>query len=235
MDFDQTIRILNRTLKTEDPAKFSSSWVLKHVPQCYRFICKNIRTETGRIDWDKITFALEKRFQRRWTPKLKSHDPTPYEDTSEVNAVLNKYPDKLYVFLAPSDRTDRLIRNMISVSLVRLAQYGNQLAKQKVMELVQHTIDGWIERYRFMSRWEGYGEEVQRKLEGCIRRYRYTGSFPNYLFSTLQYAGRGLPPIFECSLDEPVAFDSRKSWIENVYKDIETGEIRISRGQKIHK
>ena len=227
MDFEKAISILNKLLTDKDPDTFSSSWVLKHSPQCYRFICKNIRTEPGRIDWDKVTFALEKKFQRRWTPGRKANSSVPYEDMSEVNAVLNKYPDKLYVFLAPSDRADRIIRNMISISLVRLAQYGNLLAKQEAMKLIGYTIDDWIERYRFMSRWAGFDEQIQKHLEGCIRRYRYTGSFVNYLFRTLQYAGRGLPPVYEYSLDEPVAFGSRKCWLENVYEDVETNEFGV--------
>ena len=119
MDFNQTIEILNRILTAKDPDTFSSYWVLKHAPQCYRFICKNIRTEIGRIDWDKVTFAMEKKFQRRWKPERKASRPVPYEDPSEVDAVLNKYPDKLYVFLAPSDRADRLIRNVIAISSTR--------------------------------------------------------------------------------------------------------------------
>lgn len=227
MDFDQVITILNRILTDKNPNTFSSSWVRTNAPQCYRFICRKVRTETGRIDWDKVTIALEKRFQRRWTPGRKANRPVPYEDPSEVEAVLSKYPNKLYVFIVPSDRTDQKIRNLISISLVRLAQYGNLSAKEEAMKLVRYTIDGWLERYRFMSRWASYNEEIQRHLEGCIRRYRYTGSFLNYLFRTLQYAGRGLPPAYEYSLDEPVAPGSRKCWIENVYQDAETNELHI--------
>ena len=217
---------LNRILIAEEPATFSSSWILKYAPQCYRFIYKNIRTEDGRIDWDRVTFALDRKFQRRWTPKLKP-DGKAYEDPCEVDAILNKYRDKLYVFLAPSDLNDRRIRNLISISLVRLAQHGNQSAKLEAVKLVRYTIDDWIGRYRFMSRWEGYDEEIQKHLEACIRRYRYSGSFLKYLFRTLQYAGRGLRPLYTCSLHDPVAFGSGKCKIENVYKDAETNEIRI--------
>jgi len=229
MDFDQAISTLNRLL-TDDPATFNSSWVLRNAPQCYRFIQKNIRTDTGRIDWDKVTFALAWKFQRRWTPTRKPNSRSPYEDSSEVNAVLDRYQDKLYVFLAPSDRNDRLIRNIISISLVRLAQYGNLSAKQEAMKLVRYAIDDWIERYRFMSRWEGYDEKIQKCLEGCIRRYRYSGSFLNYVFRTLQYAGRGLRPLYVCSLHEPIAADSERCKIENVYKDAETNEVRMHKG-----
>ncbi len=230
MDFDQAISILNRLLNAEDPDTFNSSWILKHVPRCYRFIYKNVRTENGRIDWDRVTFALDWKFQRRWMPGRKPKSAMPYEDLSEVDAILNKYPGKLYVFLTPSDRNDKRIRDIISIALVRLAQYGNLSAKQEAMKLVRYSIDDWIERYRFMSRWEGYDEKIQKCLERCIRRYRYTGSFLNYVFRTLQYAGRGLQPLYTCSLHEPVAFDSGKCWLENVYEDVEANEIRIHRG-----
>ena len=230
MNFGQTISILNRLLTDEDPPIVNSSWVLKHAPQCYRFIYRNIRTETGRIDWDKVTLAFEWKFQRRWTPVRKPKCSPLYEGSSEVNAILNKYRDKLYVFLAPSDRDDTRIRNIISISLVRLAQYGNVSSKQEAMKLVRYTIDDWIECCRFMSRWQGYDEEIRKHLEGCIRRYRYTGSFLNYVFRTLQYAGRGLKPLCAFSLHEPIAFGSAKCWLENVYKDVETNEIRIHRG-----
>jgi hypothetical protein len=81
--------------------------------------------------------------------------------TNDESSFYNHYfadlecTDKLYVFLSPADRNDRRIRNLISSSLVRLAQYGNRSAKQEAMKLIRYTIDDWSERYRFMSRWEG--------------------------------------------------------------------------------
>ena len=230
MEFGQTINILNRLLADKNPKTFNSSWILKYAPKCYRFINKNIRTETGRIDWDKVTYSLEWKFQRRWSPARRLRKSPPYKDISEVNAVLNKYRDKLYAFIAPCDRSDRRIRNIISISLVRLAQCGNLLAKEEIMKLARYTIDDWIQSYRSMSRWEGYDKEIEKHLEGCIRRYRYTGSFLNYLFRTLQYAGRGLKALCAFSLDEPIVFGSTKCWLENVYQNIEMDEVRIHRG-----
>lgn len=228
MDFERAIGVLNKRLIYEDPATFNSSWILQHAPECYRYIQKNIRTDTGRIDWDKVTYALEWKFQRRWMPMRKPNNRTFYEDLSEVKAVLSRYQDKLYVFLSPSDRSDKRLQNIISIPLVRLAQYGNLLAKQEVVKLIRYTIDDWICRYRFMSRWDGYDDKIQECLERCIRRYRYSGSFLNYVFRSLQYAGRGLKPLCSFSLHDPVAFGSDKCRIENVYKDIETDEICLN-------
>lgn len=95
------------------------------------------------------------------------------------------------------------------------------------MKLVTYTVTDWLEKYHFLNRWQGYEEEIQQQLEGCIRRYRYTGSFLNYVFRTLEYAGRGIRPFYSYSLDAPVAFDAKKSLIENVVQDPETGGAKM--------
>lgn len=120
----------------------------------------------------------------------------------EVQLVLEKYRSKLYVFLAPQNAADRNFRDVISIALVRLAQYGNRSAKQEVLKLVGFTVDDWTDGYRFLSRWQGHKAELRVILERCIRRYRYTGSFLTYVFRTLTCAGRGIRPIRAYSLDE---------------------------------
>ena len=124
-----------------------------------------------------------------------------YEDHAEVEAIFKKYHDKMYVFIAPSGKHDRRTRDIIGISFVRLAQQGNSLARQELIALIKFTIDNWIERYSFLSRWRGYEDEVQTQLEACIRRYRYTGSFVNYVFRTLECAGRGISPPRMSPLD----------------------------------
>lgn len=227
MDFDQTIQTINKLLAKKKPESFNSSWILKHVPRCYRFIHRNVRTETDVIDWDKVTYALEWKYQRRWAPGRLKKNPLPYENPVEVEVITNKYRDKLYVFIAPQDLADRRVRDIISISLVRLAQNGNLSARQEVIKLVTYTINDWIEKYYFLTRWQGYEEEIQKQLEGCIRRYRYTGSFLNYVFRTLEYAGRGIRPFYAYSLDEPVAWGAEKTKIENVIRDPETGQAKM--------
>jgi hypothetical protein len=229
MNFDHVIRDINNKLAKKNPDSFNSSWIHKHSPSCYRYILKNIRTELGYIDWDRVTFALDRKFQRRWTPCRKTKSSHRYDDYSEVKTILNKYQDKLYVFLSPSDQNDKRIRDIISITLVRLAQRGNLSAKQEVMKLVHYTIDDWIERHNALVRWQGYREKIQQQLEGCVRRYRYTGSFLNYVFRTLLCAGRGLRPLYAYSLDEPVVFGSKRLKVENVVQDEETNEIYIYR------
>jgi hypothetical protein len=199
MDFDRMIRELNEMLLKEHPATFSSTWILKRSPRCYRFILKNVRTDFGTVDWDCVTRALEYRFQRLWIPKRKSS--VAYRNYREVKTALKNDCSKLYVFLSPQNRSDLHTADLISVALVRLAQRGNESAKWKLMELLAFTVDDWINRYSFLSRWRCYKSEIQTQVERCIRRYRYSGSFLRYLLRTLEYSGRGLPPAFVHSLD----------------------------------
>ncbi len=215
MHFDAVIQMINELLLKEHPHTFSSSWILKRSPRCYRFVRKNVRTDFGTIDWDRVTRALEWKFQRQWTPRHRVRSQVPYRKYSEVKTVLEKYRATLYVFVSPQNRSDRRTADIISTALVRLAQVGNESAKQELMKLLAFTIDDWIDRYCFLSRWRGYEAEIRTQLERCIRRYRYSGSLLRYLFRTLEYAGRGIRPLVAYSLDESI-FDGSMSRMDKI-------------------
>ncbi len=227
MNLPQAAAILNRRLAKSQPRTFTSLWIRLNAPSVFNFIKKEIKTELGYTDWDAITTALDPVLQRRWMgehgrrhkKKIKK-----YKNKHEVEIVLKKYQSKLYTFLTPVDRTTDTIRDIISITLVRVAQRGNMTAQQEVVKLVGYIIDHWIETTPRLSRWNGYKEELQQQLVACIRRFRYAGTFIGYLFRTLEYAGQGLPPFRVSSLDEDIA-DTGKRKIDNVYKDSVTGEI----------
>jgi len=224
VDFDQAITILNRLLKKKQPDTFSASWVYRNCPAVYRFIWKNVRTEFG-IDWDRVTVSLKPEFQKLWAGRTRR--PTrKYYNTPEVRKVLKKHWAKLYTFVSAVDWDDKCARDTISIALVRLAQNGNIRAKQELMKLLTYTVEGWIEQSPRIERWRWYPDKIPEQLDRCIRCYRYTGSFMKYLFMTLEYAGRGLRPLFMYSLNENFK-DMEKSRIESVVRDPETQEIRM--------
>jgi len=200
MDFCDAMKTLDKLLMEKLPDTFNSGWIRNNAPHVYRFIQKDVRAEIGGIDWDRVTRALDRRFQRRWTSSSHKRTKT-YRKKSEVERVLNKYHDKLYAFITPVDKNDENMRDIISITLVRIAQRGNIIAKEEIIKLVGFTIDEWIERYPSLSSWRGYEPLVQKRIEVCIRCYRYSGSFIRYLFRTLEYAGRGLRPLTAYSLD----------------------------------
>jgi hypothetical protein len=212
MDFDVAILNLNKILEEKQPSNFSPSWIYTNNPKSYRYFRKNIITENGSIDWDKITSSLDRSFQNKWV-RYRYKQSKPYEKQSEVDLVLTKYKDKLYMFICILKKEDRIFQDRMIVSLVRLGQKGNIIAQQEVVKWVSYIVDDWIDKYRQIHKWKGYRDEVDDKIRSCIRCYRYTGSFLGYLFRTLEYSARGKPPI--CSLDDKM-FDGDKTRIDFV-------------------
>jgi hypothetical protein len=194
-----------------------SIWIYKNTPGTYQYFWKNVKTETGRIDWDKVTSNLDRVFQKRWV-RYRQKRVKEYENQDELNLVLNKYQNKLYTFISPIDENDREIRNRIIVAMVRVAQKGNVLARDELIKWVTFIIEAWLEKYYQIFKWKGYPDEVEDKIKGCIRCYRYTGSFVGYLFKTLEYSARGKPP--QCSINDKL-FDDGKERIDFVIQETE--------------
>ncbi len=206
-NYNTAIKTLNEILKREQPKTFSSSWILKNAQPVYHYVRLNFRTENDDIDWDLITQSLPRSFQKRWV-RYKRKNIKLYERQSEVDVILNKHKDKLYVLFTPVDEYDKKIQHRIIISLVRIGQKGNICAQQELVKWVTFITDDWIDRYPQMYRWKGYTDEVEGKIKGCIRLYRYTGSFLGYLFKTLEYSARGKPPLV--SLNDAI-FDGNKT------------------------
>jgi hypothetical protein len=223
MSFESVITELNSLLKQRDPKTFSSSWIYYHSPRIYRYIWSNVKTELGGIDWDRITLRLDKQFQRRWKQKRIKRGK-PYRDAKEVKIVLKNYQSKLYVFLTPLDREDKLLQDAISISLVRIAQMGNLRAKEKLAPLLMLLIDQWIERSTHLYRWQGYRSEIDIQIDRCIRCYRFSGTFIGYLYRTLEYAARGLTPTYSLDVFIP---NTEKRLIDKVVYDSETNQPRL--------
>jgi hypothetical protein len=203
MEFEIAIKNLNQILKEKKPIKFDSSWIEANAVSIYQYICENIRTENNDVDWDKVTSFLDRPFQHRWI-RLKQKEVKFYECRMEVDAILNKYKDKLYTLLAPLDEDDKRIRHWIIIGLVRIGQKGNILAQEEIIKWITYMVYDWIDSYPQIRKWKGHSDEIEDKIKACIRCYRYTGSFLAYVFRTLEYSARGKPPL--CSLDEPTRY-----------------------------
>ena len=228
MTLKKAIEILSAELTKQNPKSFTGTWVYNNAPRAYRFIRLNLRTPTGNIDWDSVTEMLDRCHQAKWDGR-KRKAKKPYENQSEVDLVLAKYQDKIYTLITAIGERDCRTRDRIIVTFVRLAQKGNVCARQEAVTLVRYTVDEWIEKYPVLYRWGGFSDIVDEQIAACIRRYRFTGSFLGYLFKTLEYAGRGLAPLY--SLDTPISSLGGRTWMDNVTEDPETGEVRMLGGK----
>ena len=225
MEFGQVINRLNALLQDENPASFNSSWILRHSSEIYRFILKNIRTEIGDINWDKVICSLDKRFQKIWIPPR--HKPKTvrlYRNKGEVDSVLKNYKDKLYVFVAPLNEQDKRLRDAIGISLVRVAQKGNLRAQKQLIFFLNQLTQQWVEYCPRFFRWRGHSDDLEARNRGCIRCYRFTRSFIGYLFKTLEYSARGLQSFQAYSLDSCIPNTTIKM-IDTLTKDPETNQV----------
>lgn len=223
MNFGCAIKLLTWALEEKNPPQFSSVWIYRNEPRVYRFIWKNIRTELGTIDWDRVTVKLERPLQARWHER-RFRKLSPYSDPYEVLLMMRKYLDKRYVFFTRA-KEDNEMRNLISVGLVRLAQKGNIDAKKELMEYMKFMAEDWIDTYPTLWRWKWYSHEMPQKIESCIQRYRYTGTFIGYVYKTLEYSAMCLPRP-QLLDDTKLYGDVRKA--DNVIQDLETGENRFA-------
>jgi len=180
----------------------------------YEFIINNVKNELSEPDWDLVVSRLDRWNQKSWMKGIKRKTVKLYKNETELSAVLSSYDDKLYTFLAHRDKEDKVICDWISIRLVRMAQQGNILAKEKITGLLKYTISQWIECSKYLSVWNGYDDLIDKYIDICIRRFRYAGSFLGYLYRTLEYAGRGLVPLKKFSLDD-VLKSTNKRIIDN--------------------
>ena len=207
-NFHTRIQKLNTLLSKNKPKTFNPLWIKTHSSSLHKYLCQNIQTGTGDVDWDLVTVNLDRTFQKRWKRYEKKITVNTYENKEELNFILNKYKDKLYTLSAPQDRQDQKIQDEIMIRLVRNAQKGNVMTKEYVIESITFIIYEWIENSQYMIRWKGYADEIESKIQGCIRNYRYSGSFMNYLFRTFQYSARALRPTY--SLDDRVGNGTKR-------------------------
>jgi hypothetical protein len=204
MNLEKAIININRSLTKKQPVSFNSVWIKYRCKVSYIFIIQNIKTEFNDPDWDYVVSQLERCNQKLWlkTRRRNKKDIPIYSDKDELEVILKKYNSKLYTFLACQNKDDKCICDWISIRLVRIAQKGNLLAKDKIIILLKYLVDQWIEYDRSLFSWKGYNELINEHIEACIRRFRYAGSFIGYLYRTLEYSGRGLAPLEKFSLDD---------------------------------
>ncbi|MFH0892791.1 MAG: hypothetical protein V1867_08550 [Candidatus Falkowbacteria bacterium] len=233
MNSDKAIKNINRALYRKEPPSIDSLWVKRNCRTTYFFIEKNVKTELGETDWDRVVFGLDRPHQKLWMKgvQMSKRQIDYYEDEKEVNRIMKKYKHKLYTFFCQENEDDKRVCDLISIRLVRTAQRGNRLAHDKVIELAGYLVNQWLETDARVFNWRGYDEKIKETIKGCVRRYRYTGSFIGYLHKTMEYSGRGLLPGEVLCLDE-VSPATKRRKIDNVVHDRHTGGFVFFIGNK---
>lgn len=205
-DFSTAIQKLNQCLKQKKPKVFNPFWMKANARDLYEYFSAFVQLPSGDIDWDFITVHLDKSFQKRWKQSVEYSDS--YNCQTELNEILVAYQKELHVLYVPQNKEEKITQDRIIIQLVRLAQRGNSLAKEKVLDCTSFVIYEWMENSKCMKRWKNYSNEIPSKVESCIKNYRYSGSFIKYLYMSLYYSSRGLRTTV--SLDQPIGRQNKK-------------------------
>jgi hypothetical protein len=237
VNFDEAMDVILGQLKSQESQHFGPRWINQHCPLAYHFLINQVKTEIGEVDWDRITLALPGQYQSKWwhledTPGRQSQ-PAPYRNSAEVDLLLAPHRSKLYTFYAIQDKQDYIIRDLIAIRLVRLAQKGNVNAKEYLLSLLPGVIEAWCEKHSLLGRWRFYHDLLEEKIVGCMTRYRYSGSFFRYLRRSLEYGSYRLRVLEAFSLDELMP-GTERSLVEYAIQDSETGAVKLFRANGCH-
>lgn len=218
MNLEKAICYINRSINKEQPKSFNDKWIKYRCKISYQFIVNNVKTEFDETDWGLVISRLDKWNQKLWMKGIKRAISEPYKDQLELDIILEKYKDKLYTFLAQTNKEDKDICDLIGIKLVRLSQRGNVLTGDKAVVLCSYIVNEWLEYNRSLFNWKGYDELIFETTKACVRRFRYAGSFLGYLYRTIEYSGRGLVPLEKFSLDD-FSLVTGKRLLETFIKD----------------
>ena len=214
-DFSTAIQKLNQCLKQKKPKIFNPFWMKVNAGNLYEYFSAFVQLPSGAIDWDFITVHLDKSFQKKWNPSFEYSDS--YNCQKELNEILVGYQKEMHVLYVPQNNEEKIMQDRIIIQLVRLAQRGNSLAKEKVLDCASFVIYEWMENSKCMKRWKNYSDEIPSRVESCIKNYRYSGSFMKYLYMTFYYSSRGLRTTV--SLDQTVGRQNKKRMDYIAYED----------------
>lgn len=214
-DFSTAIQKLNQCLKQKKPKVFNPFWMKANAGNLYEYFSAFVQLPSGGIDWDFITAHLDKSFQKRWNPSIEYSDS--YNCQRELNEILVGYQKEMHMLYVPQNNEEKIMQDRIIIQLVRLAQRGNSLAKEKVLDCTSFVIYEWMENSKCIKRWKNYSNEIPSKVESCIKNYRYSGSFIKYLYMTFYYSSRGLRTTV--SLDQPIGSQNKKRMDYIAYQD----------------
>lgn len=77
------------------------------------------------------------------------------------------------------------MRDSIIITLVRIAQKGNIVAKEEIIKLVRFTVDDLIEGHPRISSWNGYESLIQSVLRAIYAAIaiqdRFLGTYTRHL------------------------------------------------------
>ena len=179
---------LEQKLTQYDPPTFGPTWILEYVGSAfYQRILRRMGQIRGRPNWEKLVALLPATWKKKWSDRnIQQRHRNRTELVREVEQVLDKYKDKLYVLFFTETTEDQKLREKIARSLLSLARQGNLEARNKLWDLLRPMIDSWITNRSGFAIYQKERLTPKELFEKSINSYKINkGPYIRYLYLLL--------------------------------------------------
>lgn len=215
-DKNKIIKRLSDLLESENPPFFSPNWINKHSGS----LDEQIRT-VFKDDWDGVIQRLDKKWHDKWRYKGTIKEVNFYKGTSEFRQLVKKHRHNLYTLYACLSKEDKRRRNLVALDFIAVAQEGNFLALNLLLDSLQLTI--WAEED--FNGWRDFTVEMRDKIKRSIFLFDLLkgDNFYNYLRRSLLTSCLPWQGIQAFSLNDH--FDSGDEFLERTLTHLQVEDV----------
>ncbi len=192
-------------LEKEKPKEWSPTFLAKKARHVFRFAERNLTNAKGGIEWDRLISLLPPEYQASWKRKIFLEDITVaegYSNQEEVDQLLEKHKDSLYLFYESTGKHEEDAVNQICMDFIDLIRKGNQEAKETFTQFLQPAITKWLDSEALPASLAQNPEKMNERVDRCLYLWKKNKTFLGYVFRTLDFTARGLKKHRVISLDE---------------------------------
>jgi len=197
---------LGALLEAEDPAVFNPNWVYRHSGS----VAKQV-SSVFKSDWAEVLSYLDEKWRERFTHKRFPREIKFYQGKKEFGALVRKHKSNLYPLYSTLDREDRCLRDAVVLDFIAVAQKGNRLALDFLLDCLTMTVQA-DEQFNL---WLGFEDLRLAKIKSCIFLFdiRKSPHFFAYLAKSLCMASLPFRGTEKFSLNGKIK-DSQKELSE---------------------
>jgi len=201
-----------------NPSYITRGWIKHYANSCYIMIVENVR-KNDNPDWERVVAAWPKKWRRLWVegdysrkflPRIWAMTQGKYSDKEELQNILAENKEYLYTLIESRSKEEKLVRDRIIISLIKLVHKGNADAMDYLVSSLELNCVNWIIYLDGMSIYETFYQDVINIIKRCVRNYSFEKSFMTYLFVALKKGMASLPNFISIRLDKDRYGDGKK-------------------------
>ncbi|MCK9379338.1 MAG: hypothetical protein M0P97_04320 [Candidatus Moranbacteria bacterium] len=214
----QELAHLVKVFEEKEPSYITDRWIRRNARSLYMKIVRSVR-KNDNPDWERVVAAWPKKWRRLWVegdysrkflPRIWAMTQGKYSDKEELQNILAENKEYLYTLIESRSKEEKLVRDRIIISLIKLVHKGNADAMDYLVSSLELNCVNWIIYLDGMSIYETFYQDVINIIKRCVRNYSFEKSFMTYLFVALKKGMASLPNFISIRLDKDRYGDGKK-------------------------